>query len=130
MVRKEIENTLYDRSWVSTATQKNTYIFDESLSFNPSDIFVSTDTADDDTPMYTRKQMLQMFRFGYETKTYGPYKILRKMKVGDVAVFPYDSWDVVRAAIARIKKNEGRVFTTKKLGPFGKKGDIKIIRES
>ena len=97
-----------------------------------------------DERLYSESQMIEMFRFGFETiseteigkkiiaqikrKISTPYKIIRDMSVGEKKLFPYEAWNAVRSAAGVLKKVYGSTFRVSKLARAGEIGDIEVIR--
>ena len=77
------------------------------------------------TFLYTREQMLEMYRYGYSLSQ-KPHTYMRNMEIGQSAVFPFKHWSTVRSAASMLKKRFGVVFAVKKLP----QGDIKVTRKS
>lgn len=95
-------------------------------------------------PLYSKKQMLDMFRLGIKiSKTLSrkemqalrkkknypvPYMSMRAMNKGEEDTYPYELWSSCRTAASKLKKDYGCRFVVKKLGPKGTIGDIRVVR--
>lgn len=127
--------------WFTTTSLNKEHIREQTkkLLNRPAMVDDSTDER-----LYSEDQMLEMFRFGFETiseTSVGkkiiaqlkriastPYRIIRNMDVGEKRVFPYESWNAVRSAAGAIKRVYGTTFRVVKLAKSGEIGDIEIIR--
>lgn len=100
-------------------------------------------SSEADGPLYTQRQMVEMFREGYAMfldtplgqkilkairKTHAPYAKIRDMEVGELLLFPYVKWKTVRTAASRLKIQYGAEFTVRKLGEKGEINDILVTR--
>ena len=92
---------------------------------------ISSPTVVGGTPMYTKKQMISMFKRGFEKGIFVyPFSAMRQMDVYDRLVFPYEKWNSVRTAASKLKKQFGCTFRVRKDGPHNEKGDIVVVRIS
>ena len=95
---------------------------------------ISNATIIDGVPMYTKEQMLNMFRTGYEEgiskRFVSPYTALRQMDVNDRILFPYEKWSTVRTSASKLKRQFGCLFRVRKTGEFNEHGKIEVVRIS
>ena len=93
--------------------------------------------SDEESALYTREQMLQMFRLGVTSMTPTDHPVLshtnatsdliRTMDVGDEMYFPFSQWNTLRSLAGYFKKYNV-LFHVTKTGPRKEKGLIKIKR--
>ena len=96
--------------------------------------------------LYTMEQMTEMFqiayRLGYDEqetrkkedefnhsiRKVGSTRFIRSLAVGEAILLPFEKWQVARSAASAMHRLFGCIYHVNKLGPPGKKGDIRVLR--
>ncbi len=141
----EDKTTITKPEWISTYT----YTDEEICSFADDELSYPFYEAGPNTPeaeiqeLYTKRQMLEMFRIGskitaeriYYRKKPGkrnsvhprPYPLMRFMKKGDSILLPFEKWQAARTAACKLRKQFGSVFAVRKM-IIGEPSDIEVTR--
>ena len=116
--------------WVVTKSLDEEHISEYAKDLISSGSFINGER------MYTKRQLIQMFRIGYQVRKNddirkiwaSPGTSMRQMDVGDVLSFPYEKWNAARSSASKLKKQFGCVFRVRKMSPGNEIGDIEVVR--
>ena len=118
--------------WVATKSLDNECITEFGKELLDSPVFCISTTFGASTQLYTKEQMLEMFRYGYSLFQ-KPYTFMHKMGVKDTVLFPIENWASVRSAASILKRQFGAVYKVEKviLSKASKSSSvIKVTRKS
>ncbi|MBQ3949680.1 MAG: hypothetical protein II661_04320 [Bacteroidales bacterium] len=127
---KNSNTTFWSDIWTSTTTLSDTEVLIWAASLLPE---IQNKT-------YTRKEMLDMFRKGYDyacthaqkmmngMSIKKPFTVIRSMSVGERLILPSKYWNNARSAASKLKKSHGRLYKVRSTTDYGKEGDIEVIR--
>ena len=128
-MKRTTTTTEYHEEWVTTKSINDECAngFGKDLLDSPA--FCADMSDGESVQLYTREQMLEMFRFGYSLFQ-KPYTFLHKMGVKDTALFPVEKWASVRSAASILKRQFGCVYRVERLVMSDNKSSIKVTRLS
>ena len=136
------------QEWITSNTISDEFITEQSSNIltNPTYVIRQVGKKKPVEPLYSKKQMMEMFRAGFVSmaKTKEGKKVLKKRNVSipspetmlrnmdkDTSItVPFVYWDQVRTAASKLKKDFGCVYKTRKQGEPGEVGVIVVTRIS
>lgn len=130
--------------WISSVSIENLSADDYCSSVLTAP-YLTVQSKQEETELYSKEQMLEMFRLGAEaaTKTIleerakfrlqniglKPYTQINRLRVGDSIYLSFNEWGAARSAASQLKKMYGKVFSIRKNAAYNEQGDIMVFRK-